>query len=94
MARSQLSLDPPPPLSAAQVDGLLERRFDWRSLAADGIHGLLQPGVDGDVAGLSLFQGGLEHTLSVLQSECERAQIAFHIVSESAFRETTWFLDQ
>jgi hypothetical protein len=85
---------PRPPLSAAQVVELLDHQFDWRRLLAEAaIAGLLQPGVDGDFAGLSMFAGGLDDVLAHLQVECQREAVGFRILSEAEFRTTTWILE-
>ena len=82
---------PPPALCYAELRQLLDHRFDWRRLAAEAaIAGLLQPGVDGDFAGLSSFDGGLDHMLAQLQVECQRESIGFRIVTEAEFQQTTW----
>ena len=82
---------PPPPLTDTQVIQLLECRFDWKRLAsAAAIQGLLQPGVDGDFAGLSVFEGGLDDALAQLRAECDQANIRFQIVPEAEFRTTQW----
>jgi hypothetical protein len=83
---------PPPDVNQAELLSLFDE--DWArraaSLAGLDVHGVVRPGVDGDVAGLlSLTQPFSERVLGALEHEARTEGFEWDVVSEEAFVQRT-----
>jgi len=79
---------PPPKINCRMVDSLFAN--DWTEnasvLASLGIHGILRPGVDGDLAGLLSFTFGFEHDIMTeLKLGAQSFGLNWAELSEDAF---------
>jgi hypothetical protein len=79
---------PPTGIDEPQLLALFDDEWTTHaaSLAADGVEGVVRPGVDGDVAGVWTLSEAFEQALlSALANEARSGGIGWTIVSEDAF---------